>query len=63
MSRFVSGARVPNGPILANIAKTLGVTTDYLVGKSDKTEGWTGNWIPCEKGNAGRKRRRTPVRD
>ena len=49
MSRFVSGARVPNGPILANIAKTLGVTTDYLVGKSDKTEGWTGNWIPCEK--------------
>lgn len=49
MSRFVKGDRVPKGPILANIAKTLGVTTDYLVGKSDKTEGWTGNWIPCEK--------------
>lgn len=49
MSRFVSGARVPNGPILANIANVLGVTTDYLLGKTDKKDGWPGKWILCSE--------------
>ena len=32
MSRYIKGDRVPKGPILANIAKALHTTTDYLVG-------------------------------
>ncbi len=32
MSRFITGARMPNAPILKNIAKALETTTDYLLG-------------------------------
>ena len=32
MSRYIKGDRVPKGPILANIAKALNTTTDYLLG-------------------------------
>ena len=32
ISRYIKGDRVPNGPILANIAKALHTTTDYLLG-------------------------------
>ena len=32
ISRYIKGYRVPNGPILANIAKALHTTTDYLLG-------------------------------
>ena len=32
MSRYIKGDRVPKGPILANIAKALHTTTDYLLG-------------------------------
>lgn len=32
MSRFIAGARMPNAPILKNIAKALETTTDYLLG-------------------------------
>lgn len=32
MSRFITGARMPNTPILKNIAKALETTTDYLLG-------------------------------
>jgi len=32
ISRYIKGDRVPKGPILANIAKALHTTTDYLVG-------------------------------
>ena len=32
ISRYIKGYRVPKGPILANIAKTLHTTTDYLLG-------------------------------
>ena len=33
MSRYIKGDRVPRGPIIANIAKALHTTTDYLLGK------------------------------
>lgn len=32
ISRYIKGDRVPKGPIIANIAKTLHTTTDYLLG-------------------------------
>lgn len=32
ISRYIRGDRVPKGPILANIAKALHTTTDYLLG-------------------------------
>ena len=32
ISRYIKGYRVPKGPILANIAKILQTTTDYLLG-------------------------------
>ena len=32
ISRYIKGKRVPKGPILANIAKALHTTTDYLLG-------------------------------
>lgn len=32
MSRYIKGDRVPTGPVLANIAKALRTTTDYLLG-------------------------------
>ena len=32
MSRYIKGDRVPKGPVLANIAKALHTTTDYLLG-------------------------------
>ena len=38
MSRYISGARTPKGPDLANIAKVLHTTTDYLLGH-DSEEG------------------------
>lgn len=33
MSRYIKGDRVPRGPIIANIAKALHTTSDYLLGK------------------------------
>ena len=33
MSRYIKGDRVPKGPIIANIARALHTTTDYLLGK------------------------------
>ena len=32
ISRYIKGYRVPKGPIIANIAKALHTTTDYLLG-------------------------------
>jgi DNA-binding XRE family transcriptional regulator len=32
MSRYVSGDRTPKGPIISQIARTLGVTSDWLLG-------------------------------
>ena len=32
MSRYISGARTPKAPDLANIARVLHTTTDYLLG-------------------------------
>ena len=32
ISRYIKGNRVPNGPVLVNIAKALHTTTDYLLG-------------------------------
>ncbi len=33
MSRYINGDRVPKGPIIANIARALHTTTDYLLGR------------------------------
>ena len=33
MSRYIKGDRTPKGPIIANIAKALHTTTDYLLGQ------------------------------
>ena len=35
MSRYISGDRMPKGPTVANIAKALHTTTDYLLGKEE----------------------------
>ncbi len=32
MSRYIKGDRTPKGPILANIARALHTTTEYLIG-------------------------------
>lgn len=32
MSRYVSGDRTPKGPIISQIARALGVTSDWLLG-------------------------------
>lgn len=36
MSRYLSGQRVPKGPIIAQTAKILHCSCDYLVGLSDR---------------------------
>lgn len=33
MSRYIKGERIPKGPIIANIAKALHTTADYLLGQ------------------------------
>ena len=38
MSRYISGARIPKADILAEIAKGLGTTTDYLLGNEGKPD-------------------------
>lgn len=35
MSRYLSGARMPKGPIITAMAKALHVSTDYLLGLED----------------------------
>ena len=32
MSRYIKGERTPKGPIIANIAKVLHTTSDFLLG-------------------------------
>lgn len=32
MSRYLSGNRTPKAPVIAQMAATLGVSTDYLLG-------------------------------
>lgn len=34
VSRYINGNRTPRGPVIVQIAKALGVTTDYLLGNS-----------------------------
>ena len=36
LSRYLSGDRMPQPEILANLATALNTTTDYLLGKSEK---------------------------
>lgn len=38
MSRYISNDRTPKGPVISQIARVLGVTSDWLLGLSDKTE-------------------------
>ena len=38
MSRYVSGGRIPKGPIIANIANALHTTADYLLGTGEKSD-------------------------
>jgi len=33
LSRYIAGSRTPRGPIVANIARALHTTTDYLLGE------------------------------
>ena len=37
ISRYIKGDRVPKGPIVANIAKALHTTTDYLLGNEKES--------------------------
>lgn len=39
MSRYINNDRTPKGPIISQIARVLGVTSDWLLGLSDKMEG------------------------
>jgi transcriptional regulator with XRE-family HTH domain len=38
ISQIESGQRTPTIPVLSRIARVLGVSVDYLTGKSDKSE-------------------------
>ena len=38
MSRYIKGERVPKGPIIANIAKVLHTTSDYLLGQEPEED-------------------------
>jgi transcriptional regulator with XRE-family HTH domain len=38
ISQIESGQRIPTIPVLSGIAKVLGVSIDYLTGKSEKSE-------------------------
>lgn len=38
MSRYISGDRVPKGPVIANIATALHTTTDYLLGTEEEAD-------------------------
>lgn len=38
MSRYISNQRTPKGPVIVAIAKTLGVSCDYLLGMEKKEE-------------------------
>lgn len=38
MSRYVKGERTPKGPTIANIAKALHTTSDYLLGQEAQEE-------------------------
>lgn len=38
MSRYINGDRVPKGPIIANIAKALHTTSDYLLGQEESKD-------------------------
>ena len=38
MSRYISGDRVPKGPIIANIATALHTTSDYLLGTEEESD-------------------------
>lgn len=38
MTRYIKGDRVPKGPVLANIAKALHTTTDYLLGNEQDSK-------------------------
>ncbi len=38
LSRYISGDRIPKGPIIANIANALHTTTDYLLGTEEKKD-------------------------
>ena len=33
LSRYISGDRIPKGPVIANIAAALHTTSDYLLGQ------------------------------
>ena len=36
LSRYIAGSRTPRGPIIANIARALHTTTDYLLGEDSE---------------------------
>jgi transcriptional regulator with XRE-family HTH domain len=36
VSRYIKNQRTPNGPMILAIAKALGVSCDYLLGKSEE---------------------------
>jgi transcriptional regulator with XRE-family HTH domain len=38
ISQIENGLRVPSMPVMHNIARVLGVSIDYLTGKTDKSE-------------------------
>lgn len=38
MSRYINGDRTPKGPIIANMAKALHTTSDYLLGQETQEE-------------------------
>ena len=38
MSRYISGDRIPKGPVIANIATALHTTSDYLLGTEEESD-------------------------
>lgn len=40
LSRYVNGERMPKPEILSNLATALGTTTDYLLGREERHEGY-----------------------
>ncbi|MBE5825298.1 MAG: helix-turn-helix transcriptional regulator [Butyrivibrio sp.] len=38
LSRYIAGSRVPRGSVIANLAKALHTTTDYLLGEESEDD-------------------------
>jgi len=49
MSRYISGDRIPKGPVIANIAAALNTTSDYLLGTEGKVASFDSEYLQIHR--------------